>query len=142
MIESVSDAATRAPQEPPTHDRAPTEARDLRSRELRDACAAVILVALGGLFFVAFDSAERVTHWLLSWERLEFDDLLLTSFLALSATGWFAWRRWRDAARALAAQRASEQEKARYVARLEELSAQLLETEQRERARIAELLHD
>ena len=113
-----------------------------RRRELRDACVAIGVVACGGLGCVAFDSAERISAWLLSWERLELDDLLLSSMLALTAMGWFAWRRWRDTARALVAQRASEAEKARYVARLEELSAQLLEAEQRERARLAELLHD
>jgi signal transduction histidine kinase len=51
-------------------------------------------------------------------------------------------RRWSDAVRELRARQASEVDKARYLARLEELSAELLETEARERARIAELLHD
>jgi signal transduction histidine kinase len=139
---AIAAPRSRQQREPAAHELSGSDPHGLRSRELRDACAAVVVVGLGGLCFVAFDSAERITSWLLSWERLEFDDLLLTSFLALTATGWFAWRRWRDAARALAAQRASELEKARYVARLEELSAQLVETEQRERARIAELLHD
>jgi signal transduction histidine kinase len=55
---------------------------------------------------------------------------------------WFALRRLQDSTRQLRALQRSEAEKARYVDRLEELSAQLLQTEQRERARLAEVLHD
>jgi len=112
------------------------------SRATRDAWFAGIVVLCGGLLCVGTDRAEHITATMLRWEWLQLDDLLLTSFIAISALTWFATRRWNDAHRALALQLASEREKAKYVAKLEELSAQLLQTEQAERARIGELLHD
>jgi signal transduction histidine kinase len=92
--------------------------------------------------FVRLDTAERVSSALSKWERIELDDLLLSSFLAVAVMTWFAMRRWRDASHELRARQASERTNARYVQRLEELSTQLLETEQHERARLSELLHD
>jgi signal transduction histidine kinase len=112
------------------------------SRATRDAWLAALVVVCGGGVFVTWDGAEHLTASLLRWEWLQLDDLLLTSFLAISALTWFATRRWADARRALALHLASEHEKAKYVAKLEELSAQLLQTEQAERNRIGELLHD
>jgi signal transduction histidine kinase len=109
---------------------------------LRDALAAGLVVLIGGCLFVELDSAERISSRLLQWEPIELDDLLLTSFLAVVATTWFALRRWRDAARELRARTASEQEKARYLERLEQLSSQLLQAEQHERERLSVLLHD
>jgi two-component system sensor histidine kinase/response regulator len=111
-------------------------------RAVRDALLAIAVVVCGGLLFIQLDTAERVSSALRHWERIELDDLLLTSFLAVIVTSWFAVRRWREASIELRARQASEQDKARYVQRLEELSEQLLETEQRQRTRLAELLHD
>lgn len=112
------------------------------SRAVRDAWIAALLVVLGGLLCVRLDTAERLSAGVLRWERLQLDDLLLASCLAIFALTWFALRRWADARRALTLHLTSEREKAQYVAKLEELSAQLLQTEQAERTRIAELLHD
>jgi signal transduction histidine kinase len=109
---------------------------------VRDAVLAVSLVVIGGFCFVQLDTAESITQLLAPWERHEPDDLLLTSALAVLASCWFALRRWREAAQALRAREQSERDKARYVERLLELSSQLLETEQDERARLADLLHD
>ena len=108
----------------------------------RDAYAAATLVVCGGLICVRWDTAERLSAGVLRWEWLQLDDLLLTSGIAISALLWFAMRRWTEARHALALHVASEQDKEKYVVKLEELSAQLLQTEQAERARIGELLHD
>jgi len=113
-----------------------------KTRAARDAAWAAAAVLCGGLSCVQLDTAEWLAPRLLHWEFLQLDDLLLTSWLAICASTWFAVRRWRDAQRALRAEQASEREKAEYVARLEALSAQLLQTEQAERTRIGELLHD
>jgi signal transduction histidine kinase len=109
---------------------------------VRDAIYAALFVLAGGACLVALDTAERVSHAMLAFEWLQLDDLLLTSGLAVLATTWFAWRRWHDAARELRARQASEAERALSMQRLEQLSGQLLETEQRERERLAALLHD
>jgi two-component system CheB/CheR fusion protein len=113
-----------------------------RERALRDGALALAIVVLGALVFMHYDTAERITNALRPLEHFEIDDLILGSGLAVLAIGWFALRRWRDALRELAARENIEREKAQYVARLESLSAQLLETEHGERARIAGLLHD
>jgi signal transduction histidine kinase len=112
------------------------------SRATRDAWLAGFVVLCGGLVCVGTDRAEQLTAAVLRFEWLQLDDLLLTSFIAISALTWFATRRWADTRRALALHVASERENAKYVVKLEELSAQLLQTEQAERARIGELLHD
>jgi two-component system CheB/CheR fusion protein len=109
---------------------------------VRDGWIALAVVALGVVFFTQFDAAERLMHLLRRGERFQLDDLILGSWLAVVAAGWFALRRWRDANRELQAREASERDKARYVQQLEQLSTQLIETEQSERARIAGLLHD
>jgi len=115
----------------------------MRTRVRRDAALAAVLVIASGLSCVYFDATEHVlTPLLQRWEPLQLDDLLLTAVFAMCATGWFALRRYREAVSALRAQRASERKNEEYVARLEQLSAQLLTTEQTERTRIAELLHD
>jgi signal transduction histidine kinase len=117
-------------------------ARGLRRRATRDALLAGAVVLLGGCLFLRLDAVESVTSLLLRWEGFQLDDLLLTSGLAVAASTWFALRRLQDAGRQLRALQVSESEKARYVERLEELSTQLLESEQRERTRLAEALHD
>lgn len=112
------------------------------SAAARDALLAAGVVLLGAGLFTHFDMVERLLPTLLRFEHVQLDDLLLGAGLAVAASGWFAWRRYRESQRQLAALRASEREKARYVERLEELSAALLATEERERERLAELLHD
>ncbi|MEY4582201.1 MAG: hypothetical protein RL701_6904 [Pseudomonadota bacterium] len=109
---------------------------------LRDASLAAASVLAGSYVCVRLDTAERLSAWVLRWERIQLDDLLLSAGLAICASTWFALRRWSETRRSLTAQRQSEREKAVYVQKLEELSEQLLETERVERARIAELLHD
>jgi signal transduction histidine kinase len=114
----------------------------LRARGIRDALGAGLLVLAGGITFTTFDSAERVSSRLRMWEHLEIDDLLLTAALAVAACSWFAWRRWRDAARELRARRRSEEQNELYMRRLEQLSGQLIEAEQEARTRLADVLHD
>ncbi|HKU44497.1 MAG TPA: sensor histidine kinase [Polyangiales bacterium] len=108
----------------------------------RDALIAALGVGIAAPVIVHFDGAERITAAALRWERFQLDDLLLSAGLAILALGWFAWRRWRDAARELVARRRIEQENARYLQRLEQLSSQLLAAEQDARTRLSELLHD
>ncbi len=108
----------------------------------RDALLAAGVVLLGAALFARFDMVERLLPTLLRFEHLQLDELVLSAGLAVAASSWFAWRRYRESQRQLAALRASERDKARYVERLEELSAALLATEERERERLAELLHD
>jgi signal transduction histidine kinase len=107
-----------------------------------DAALACLVVACGWLGFTSLDVFERVTPALLHFEAVQLDELLLTSFVAVAAATWFALRRWQDSARQLAALRSSERDNARYLQRLEELSAQLVGTEEHERTRLAEALHD
>jgi signal transduction histidine kinase len=63
-----------------------------------------------------------------AFEHAEVDDLLLAGVLAFVMAAWFAARRYRESRS--------------YVARLEQLSSELLAAEERERHRIADLVHD
>jgi signal transduction histidine kinase len=113
-----------------------------RDRSALDLIIALGVVCAGGLLFVTNDAVERLSPAALRWEAAEVDDVLLTLALAVAAAGWFAFRRWRDSVSQLAALREHARERAFYLGRLEELSSQLLQAEQRERDRLAEVLHD
>jgi signal transduction histidine kinase len=115
---------------------------EVRKKALHDALWALASVIGAGVLFVRHDAAEQISPKLVRWERMQLDDLLLTAAVAVLAACWFALRRWRETLRELHAREQTELEKARYVERLEQLSSQVLETEQRERARLADLLHD
>lgn len=108
----------------------------------RDLVLCVLAVVLGGALFMTFDVFERIDAVAADFEHAELDDLLLAVAIAFIAAAWFAARRWREAQRALAALRASELAQRSYVTRLEELSSELLTAEERERHRIADLVHD
>ena len=113
-----------------------------RDRAAMDFKVALAVVAAGGLLFVTHDAVERLTPAAVRWEAVEIDDVLLTLCLAVAVACWFAFRRWRDSLRQMAALRAHAAERAFYLRRLEELSAQLLQAEARERDRVAEVIHD
>lgn len=115
---------------------------EVRKKALHDALWALASVIIAGVLFVQHDAAEQISPRLVRWERIQLDDLLLTAAVAVIAACWFALRRWRETLRELHAREQTEREKARYVERLEQLSSQVLETEQSERARLADLLHD
>jgi signal transduction histidine kinase len=112
------------------------------ARATRDLWIAVVVVAVGGLWFVSTNRVERLLPTLLRWEKAQLDDLLLTLGLAVAAAGWFAVRRWRDCTRQVRELQQGATQRAASLARLQELSTQLLEAEERERHRLAELLHD
>src|SRR5690348_16547937 len=93
-------------------------------RAIADLWIALLVVAGGGLLFVASDSVERLLTMLVRWEKAQLDDLLLTLCLAVAVAGWFALRRWRDCTLQVAELRERAGERAAHLARLEELSAQ------------------
>jgi signal transduction histidine kinase len=119
-----------------------TRTPEWSSRAGRDALLASALVVCGGVLFTTLDAVEHLTAAVLRFERVQLDDLMLTSSLAVAAATWFALRRWRESVRQLRALQQSEGEKARYVSKLEELSAALLDAEERERERLSHVLHD
>lgn len=107
-----------------------------------DLVIAVGVVLGGGALFVTLDAIEWLSPAALRWEWIELDDVLLTLCLGVAVAGWFAFRRWRDSMHQLDELRRAGAERAYYLERLEELSSQLLAAEQRERDRLAEVLHD
>lgn len=113
-----------------------------QARAARDLRVALSVVAAGGLLFVTTDSVEHLLPMLVRWEKAQVDDLLLTLWLAVAVAGWFALRRWRDCIAQVSELRASARERDAHLARVEELSAHVLQAEEHERNRLAELLHD
>lgn len=113
-----------------------------RSRARRDLVIAAGTVIAGGALFTKLDVVERLEAATSAFEHAELDDLLLAVVLAFVMAAWFAARRWRESQASLRALQTSEHAQRRYVARLEELSSELLATEERERHRLADLVHD
>jgi signal transduction histidine kinase len=118
------------------------ERRRRLDRAALDLWIAAGIVLAGGSLFVTMDAIEWLSPAALRWEVIELDDVLLTLCLAAAVASWFAFRRWSDSTRQLAELRRAAEERAFYLERLEELSSQLLQAEQRERDRLAEVLHD
>jgi signal transduction histidine kinase len=100
----------------------------------------MLVVAITG--FATLDAVERIGTLTARFEHAELDDLLLGLALAMVLATWFAARRWHESRMSLQALRASEQLRESYVVRLEQLSGELLLAEERERNRIAALVHD
>lgn len=113
-----------------------------RRRARMDLAICIAVVMVGGGLFAAFDIVEHIEATTAAFEHAELDDLLLAVVLACVMATWFAARRWNDSRASLLALQASEQTRRNYVARLEELSSELLTAEERERHRIADLVHD
>src|SRR5687768_15809363 len=98
------------------------------------------MVIAGGVLFALFDIVERIQTLTKAFEHVELDEALLALVLALVMAVWFAARRWNDTRVSLRALKASEHARRSYVARLEQLSSELLTAEERERHRIADLV--
>jgi signal transduction histidine kinase len=118
---------------------APPE-NDRRART--DLIASLIVLALASAAFAAFDAVERIASFTARFEHAELDELLLGLVLAVVLAAWFAARRWSESRAGLQALRASERVQQSYVMRLEQLSSELLLAEERERNRVASLVHD
>jgi signal transduction histidine kinase len=116
--------------------------RAAESRASRDLVIAIGAVAVGGALFAAFDIVEKIEALTSGFEHAELDEVLLAVVLAFVMAAWFAARRWRESRASLRALQASELAQRSYVARLEELSSELLAAEERERHRLADLVHD
>lgn len=112
------------------------------SRARRDLIAGAAILAIVGSLFAAFEAGERVASFTARFEHAELDELLLGLVLAVVLAAWFALRRYREAHASLTALRAIEAVQRGYVERLEQLSTELLAAEERERERIAALVHD
>jgi signal transduction histidine kinase len=113
-----------------------------RSRARRDLAIAAGTVVAGGMLFAKLDIVERIEATTSAFEHAELDDLLLAVVLAFVMAAWFAARRWSESQASLRALQASELAQRSYVAQLEQLSSDLLATEERERHRLADLVHD
>jgi signal transduction histidine kinase len=116
--------------------------RPTRRRALGDLAVCAAVVIAGGVLFALFDIVERIQTLTKTFEHVELDEALLALVLALVMAVWFAARRWNDTRVSLRALKASEHARRSYVARLEQLSSELLTAEERERHRIADLVHD
>lgn len=97
-------------------------------RARRDLAIAAVTVVAGAASFASLDIVERLEAATSAFEHVELDDLLLAVVLAFVMAAWFAARRYGESRS--------------YVSRLEQLSSELLAAEERERNRIADLVHD
>lgn len=113
-----------------------------RKRALGDLLICIGVVVGGGVVFARYDTVEHIENATNAFEHVELDDVLLAVVLAFVMAAWFAARRWSESRANLRALQVSEAARRRYVARLEELSTELLSAEERERHRIADLVHD
>lgn len=66
------------------------------SRASRDTLIVIAGVAVTFVLSSAFDLAERVNAWLLTYEYAQLDEVPLTLFVLVLLSVWFSQRRWRE----------------------------------------------
>lgn len=66
------------------------------SRASRDTLIVIAGVAVTFVLSSAFDLAERINAWLLTYEYAQLDEIPLTLFVMVLLSVWFSQRRWRE----------------------------------------------
>lgn len=108
----------------------------------RDLAWVVGATVLTLVFSAIFNLGEHLFRWTRGVERLQLDEMPVVLCVLAVGLAWFAWRRYRDAQRALAWRHALEQEAERLLAENRQLGTQARDAEERERRRLARELHD
>lgn len=108
----------------------------------RDAAIVVGATLLSAIVFVRIDLSESLFAFTRDWEHLQIDELPITLLVLAIGLGWFAWRRYTEMRRELAARAAAE---ARLAALLEDhrrLTHRYVHLQESERKALARELHD
>jgi signal transduction histidine kinase len=119
-----------------------TTGRAPHSAVWRDLACVLVLTAVAGTLFAAFDFSELAYRWTRSAERFQLDELPGTLFVLAVGCAWFAWRRYRESQRELAHRRALEEEAERLLADNRRLASQGIDAQEAERRHLARELHD
>ena len=107
-----------------------------------DALVAAAVTVVAFLAAAHFELSERIAQLARPFERFQADELVPALLALAAALVWFAWRRWRQAARELARRLAAEGELANALAENRRLSQQYLLVQEEERRSLARELHD
>lgn len=103
----------------------------------------VVLAALAAYALsVAFELHERYLGWLARGERWQADEIPLSLLVFASGLAWYAFRRRREARRALVEREQARAQATALLARNRELAQGLIALQESERAALARELHD
>lgn len=69
------------------------------ARSLVDLSLLSVLVLVYAILAHRFEFYEAVSQWLRQYERWEFDEILMTSWVLALCLLWYAWRRYQETAR-------------------------------------------
>ena len=112
------------------------------TRSRRDLALVLLLTALAAVLAVRFDVNESLMAWAQRRERFQLDELPGVLLTLAACLAWFAWRRYREAAAALAAQRDTDARLASALADNQRLLRQYANVQESERKSLARELHD
>ncbi len=107
-----------------------------------DALVAAAVTVVAFLAAAHFELSEQIAQLARPFERFQADELVPALLALAAALVWFAWRRWRQAARELARRLAAEGELADALAENRRLSQKYLLAQEAERRSLARELHD
>jgi two-component system, NarL family, sensor histidine kinase UhpB len=107
-----------------------------------DALVAAAVTVVAFLAAAHFELSEQIAQLARPFERFQADELVPALLALAAALVWFAWRRWRQAARELARRLAAEGELADALAENRRLSQKYLLAQEDERRNLARELHD
>ncbi|WP_127996540.1 ATP-binding protein [Piscinibacter defluvii] len=115
-------------------------AADLAAR--RDLLLVALATLATWVVSVVFELHERYFGWLARWERWQADEIPLALLVFSSGLAWYAFRRRREARRALAEREQARAQADTLLARNRELAQGLITLQESERAALARELHD
>jgi signal transduction histidine kinase len=118
------------------------KSRPAQRRVARDLAWLLAITASVAIIAVRFELNEKIFAITRHVESLQVDEAPLVLFALVSCLSWFAWRRYHDARRELAARRSAEAKLESVLDANRRLAQQYVEIQEQERKTLARELHD
>jgi two-component system, NarL family, sensor histidine kinase UhpB len=117
-------------------------AREKQAFPWRDAALVVLATVAVGFLSARLELSESLFDATRNWEHLQLDEAPATLLVLAIGLAWFAWRRYAEASRELAARRDAELKLAALLQDHRRLAQQYVQFQESERKALARELHD
>ncbi len=118
------------------------DARERQAFPGREAALVVLATVAAGFLSARLDISESLFDATRNWEHLQLDEAPATLLVLAIGLAWFAWRRYAEASRELAARRDAELKLAALLLDHRRLAQEYVQFQESERKALARELHD
>ncbi len=118
------------------------DARERQAFPGREAALVVLATVAAGFLSARLDISESLFDATRNWEHLQLDEAPATLLVLAIGLAWFAWRRYAEASRELAARRDAELKLAALLLDQRRLAQEYVQFQESERKALARELHD